>query len=203
MKNLTAIGILITVVFAVTVILFSACEMEPKEPADNIIPKWVDEKGIRYYGGKYPKAMRQDKYYLLKSEEDRDKFIELFRTNFIEEYTEEYKDSPELLRAYLDSLEKSIGTYLSLNQYTNEFFNNFNLIIIPRCTSRKTNQVKAEKFVVNDNVLYIRIAIISSRDPSPCIDAPQGILIPVKKDGFNGENIEVEFRETTTNKRRI
>ena len=165
-------------------ILFLGCEMEPK---DNGIPDGVDEKGINYIDEWLPESLRDNKDFLLKSEEDRDEFTNLVKTGFIAQRPDEQ-----------EYWELNAYKFLGLDKYTARFFEEYNLIIISKRESSISIGHKVEKITINDNILSIRIARIL---PGKGVDylAMEGticILIPVRKNYFNGENIEIEFRNT-------
>ena len=156
-KNLTALGWLLAIVAAVA-LAFTACD-----PADNIIPKGVDEKGISYIEGGGSLVIQN---IIIKSLEQLDEYtgllpIEIFNSN-----------------------------------YNNSFFENNNLIIIITGTG-PGRSLKVEKIVLQDNgQLYIRINRIIHPGDYPAEVYPMCILIPVKKEYFNGGEIIVEYRNT-------
>jgi len=172
----------IVLIALLCMVIFFACNLD-QEPTDNIIPNGVDEKGIRYAGGgTIPKPERNTEYFILKSRTDRDEFIDLFKTIFAED--------PDVIIN---------DRFLGLNTYIDTFFNEFNLLIIPRYEGSRSIRHKVEKIALQDSVLFIRIARIL---PEVGLLVPKFvyILIPVKKDYFNGEEVKIEFRDTKDKK---
>ena len=171
--------------FVFFTMLFSACDMEP---TDNVIPKGVDEKGIEYLQWAHPKSMWSQKYFILKSCEQKADYIELIKAGFAEE-------DP----SSIDFWESKGETILGLNKYTDEFFDKFNLVIIPKGEGSGSIHHKVEKIGIKNKVLNIRIRRrIPGRWKTFTTDAVDwSILIPITKDYFNGDEVIVEFRDTT------
>ena len=176
------IGIIVMTVFT---ILFFACE-----PFDNMIPDGVDEKGIKYLTGEIPTSMRQSKYsyFVLKSCEQRDDYIDFIRTELINE-------KPNILEYW----ELFGYTYDQLDEYTIDYFDNYNLVLIMFNGGSSSNSYKIEKIDKKNRDLFIRVQkkIPKKWQPHLTDKTYYNYLIPVKKEYFNGEKVIIEFRETT------
>ena len=125
-------------------VFFASCEMEPK---DNVIPDGVDANGIRYDGIYPPKSMRPPENIILHSIEQRDAYVNLVAEGYIEE--DHY---------YKEAWELNGLSIMGLDKYTEEFFDTFNLVIIPTGGGNSmTSRQNVEKISIINNSLYIRI----------------------------------------------
>ena len=163
-KKSTAILLLLAII-AVGALAFTACDLDDPEPADNIIPEGVDEKGISYIWAD-SHSFEKPGYIIIKSLEQ--------------------------LREYTGLLPDEISS----DKYDSSFFENSNLIIIQLLIGSH-RKLKVEKIVLQDNAqLYVRIHKIIPPGVFPAMINPMFILIPVKKEYFNGEEVIVEYRKT-------
>ena len=178
-KNLTALIMLLAIVASVA-LAFTACD---PDPADNIIPKGVDEKGIKYIRcNGIPKAIWQENYFILRNGEQRDAFLDLARSD---DDVYEHIETPYKILAPI------------LNMYGDEYFNEFNLVIVPNRAPNIGIRYKVEKIVLQDTEqLYIRINRIKPTGDTGDMVTYWLILIPVKKEYFDGGEIIVEYRDT-------
>ena len=166
-KKSTAILLLLAMVTA-GVLAFTACDPDEPEPADNIIPKGIDEKRIQYI-----EAL--DSFYdSIKQQGNIIKSIE-----HLVEYT------------------KLFPTEIFSDKYDSSFFENFNLLIVPKKEPNYGIRHKVEKIVLQDDTqLYVRINRINPPGESPQVITFWFILIPVKKEYFNGDEVIIEYRNT-------
>jgi len=85
-----------------------------------------------------------------------------------------------------------------LDRYTDEFFNEFNLILVTKSEGIPT-QHKVEKIVLKDRELHIRIKrkVPGLWETTITEGNFWCHLIPVRKDYFDGDKVIVEYRDTT------
>ena len=166
-RNLTALLLLLAIVAAVA-LAFTGCDPDDPEPSDNIIPEGVDKKGIQYIEalGSFYYSIKQQGN-IIKSLEQLVEYTELFPTEIFSD------------------------------KYDSSFFENYNLVIISKQEPNIGIKHKVEKIVLQDYTqLYVRINRINPAGPSGQMATYWFILIPVKKDFFNGDEVIVEYRNT-------
>ena len=169
--------------------IFTCCIGENEneiEPRDNVILQGVDEEGIKIIELRsIPKEIRQKEYFILKTQEQRDVFLE---------QTKSHHDENDLMTTPFKILTSE------LNIYEGEFFNKFNLVMIFKAEPDIIrDRYKVEEISLKDNELYIRIRrkILGKGEFSMSMVTCWFINIPVKKEYFDGEIINVEYRDTT------
>ena len=166
-------AVLVMVVFVVS--LLSACKGEPDIPLD-LTHIGITEKDIIYLNGL--EGSWDPEYIIFKSAEQRDEYINEHRN--------------------VDGLVST-----RLTKYNDTFFNDFNLVVITKTGGHTGIKYRVEKIYLNSsNALYVRINRIlpPANVYSPCIVTSCKILIPVKRDYFNGDTVEIKYRTTTRKK---
>ena len=214
-------------IFAVfSTILFFACENE--QPYK--LPEGVDKEGIKFvnYGDyvnleirKYglgdlidvwqefaPFPYYETVSYIMKSKTDLEEFLSMIEQAYIDYglrhhpntfYSDDYSSAPSY--EYWESVLKP-NLHSVFERYDEEFFKEFNLIIIPANEGDAApRKCVVERTEIIGNSLNISIARMFLKDDSYDSEWKHwDIYIPVKKDYFNGEDIILNFREVTKNK---
>lgn len=137
--------------------------------------------GISYESGKYPYVSGSGQFYdyfVLKTDTERDEYITRMKIRL---------DSRGLMWEYTGGPKLA----LALNDYHNTFFRDYSLVMILLTEGSGGNRHEVVSVDVKNNELDILI----ERDPRGATDdmAYWHILIPIRKDCFNGNIVNVNI----------
>ena len=178
---------------AVCALLFSACDMGLGiEETDIRYEEYADSLFLVSTIDKNPAGL------IIKSVEEKEEFIELTRKGYFDYYG--YLDF-DVLQENWELRESWLVSFF--NEYDDKFFTDTNLVMILMFGGSVPARLKVKKISVKNNELYIDVdggsaQLIGISWVSLDVVTTTGcnILIPIKKNEFNGSKVNIRIRIT-------